>query len=517
WGVNWKAPAKMVGLLAAGVGVAIWHHAYYNSLVGTSVATDESKWDRKSQQWQIRYGIAFAFASKTCLAASISIAYQQHIWTTMGRKPISVSGLDATFGAINDLSSFISLSFISNVKLGALLAALIWLMPLSALITPATLTVVTTTKVTPTTTNVPMVDYANTSTLFYTTEINAQTDMNTVDNGVSPFLNRLLAATASSLDILPMAAISPSAEYSLEFSAPSLRCAMAQENITAVINRVLNLTNKFSKYIWVKSDTDYYSCGVEDTLFNVTFNSTGTVQTINHPYSFEYTGHNLSDGHYAHGQAMSNWLSGILWPMDTAFISIRTRIVQTSLYAALSTKSTDDMSRNGISDAAIPPFEKALTRNLTMGQLIEELSRNLTLSYFSSDRTWLPQGINTTVNFKSNINIYAYNKYNLALAYGTAILVTILSALVGIKALLVNGVSHGTSFSSILCSTRNETLDNMTMGSSLATKPLRKEIKHTKLMFGVLNRNGNDHEPIRRVGFGVLDEVETLKKGMNCY
>lgn len=130
WGLHWKAPIKMVGLLIGGAGVAVGHHFYYQSLDGKHVATRDSDWNLQSQQWQLRYGTAFAFFAKTCLAASISVAYQQHIWTTMKRKSISISGIDATFGAINDLFSFLNSSFLLNVKVGAILAALTWLVNL---------------------------------------------------------------------------------------------------------------------------------------------------------------------------------------------------------------------------------------------------------------------------------------------------------------------------------------------------------------------------------------------------
>jgi hypothetical protein len=130
WGINWKAPIKMVGLLIIGVGVALGHHFYYQSLSGKHVTTRDLNWNLQSQQWQLRYGTAFAFFAKTCLAASISVAYQQHIWITMKRKSISISGINATFGAINDLFSFLNPSFLLNVKVGALLAALTWLVNL---------------------------------------------------------------------------------------------------------------------------------------------------------------------------------------------------------------------------------------------------------------------------------------------------------------------------------------------------------------------------------------------------
>lgn len=278
----------------------------------------------------------------------------------------------------------------------------------------------------------------------------------------------------------------------------------------------LNYTGS-SAYRWVKSDSDYHSCALEDILFNVTFNATGNTQTINHPYSFQYTGQSLKDGYYVHGQVMSNWLNGVLWGMFQGMVSVRTLIIQTSLYAALKINGQNTSTADGIAEPAIPAAEKALTRGLTMRQLIEELSRNLTLSLFSADRTWSQLGVDITVNVAVNTNIYAYNAANLALAYGLAIAATIVSVIIGLRALMVNGVSHGTSFSSIMCSTRNKTLDNLTMGFSLAAEPLGKEVLDTDLKFGLLSESKEDHGRIRRVGFGVTDEVDTLKKGESCY
>ncbi|RFU25352.1 hypothetical protein B7463_g10981, partial [Scytalidium lignicola] len=462
WGIDWRAPVKMIGLLVTRAAAALGHHFYYQSLDGKQVATNDSNRNLQSQQWQLRYGTAFTFFAKTCLAASISVAYQQHIWTTMKRKSISISGINAIFDVISDPFAFLNFSFLWNVKVGAVLAALTWLMPLSALVTPATLTIVPSVTITPQIMNVPMVNYTDTSSLFFPDDSNVGVDVNTVDNGISPFMSRLMAATAASLDILPMAAIAPAASYSLEFSAPSLSCIRAPDNVTAVINRVANYTTSISgtwtipflaftpqdgmlidsgvnyddyqefvdscigaassingssfycdgmafnyggssTYIWVKSDDDYYSCSVEETIFNVTFNATGNTQTINQPYSF-----------------------------------------------------------------------------------------------------------NVTVN----TNIYVYNVINLALAYGVAVGVTIVSVIIGLRALIVNGVSHGTSFSAIMCSTRNKTLDSLVVGYSLATEPLGKEVLDTDLKFGLL---GEDYRVIRRVGFGVTSEVNTLRKGANCY
>jgi hypothetical protein len=129
WGIHWQVPTQMVSLLVAGVALAAGHHVYYQSLVGTKVLPVDdtvSAWNTGRQEWKIRFGTAFAFFAKTCLASSIAIAYTQHIWATCRRKAYSISGLDAMFSATSDVSAFTSPDLTLRAKVGALLAALIW-------------------------------------------------------------------------------------------------------------------------------------------------------------------------------------------------------------------------------------------------------------------------------------------------------------------------------------------------------------------------------------------------------
>lgn len=129
WGIHWLVPAKMLALLVAGIALAIGHHCYYHSLAGTEVlssANQASTWDTNRQEWKIRFGTAFAFLAKTCLASSIAIAYTQHIWASCRKKAFSISGLDALFSATSDVFAFASLDLTVRAKIDAVLAAFVW-------------------------------------------------------------------------------------------------------------------------------------------------------------------------------------------------------------------------------------------------------------------------------------------------------------------------------------------------------------------------------------------------------
>lgn len=94
-------------------------------------------------------------------------------------------------------------------------------------------------------------------------------------------------------------------------------------------------------------------------------------------------------------------------------------------------------------------------RNKTLARALEDLSHNFTYSLLSLNaaNTSVPVVVSLPQNF------YSYNRRNLLSAYMTALGVTIACVIVGFLALRENGVSQGTSFSSVLTTTRKPELD----------------------------------------------------------
>lgn len=130
WGVDcktyWRTYFKM-SCFPLGIIVAVGHHIYYRYHSGSPVLTDDSNWDIHSQQWVLRIGTALAFLAKTFLVVSMTEAYNQHIWTTMKKKSLSISEIDTTFNATNDPLYFWDGSYLRRVKVGATIATLAWL------------------------------------------------------------------------------------------------------------------------------------------------------------------------------------------------------------------------------------------------------------------------------------------------------------------------------------------------------------------------------------------------------
>ena len=75
-----------------------------------------------------------------------------------------------------------------------------------------------------------------------------------------------------------------------------------------------------------------------------------------------------------------------------------------------------------------------------------------------------------------------------------------------------------TLFSRILVTTRNPTLDHLSVGACLGGDPFPKELRKTKLRFGVLMEDEPREGPLGRVEhccFGTRGETTNIVKGNN--
>ncbi|KAF8865658.1 hypothetical protein BDZ45DRAFT_736227 [Acephala macrosclerotiorum] len=147
-----------------------------------------------------------------------------------------------------------------------------------------------------------------------------------------------------------------------------------------------------------------------------------------------------------------------------------------------------------------------MCRNGTLAPAIEDLFNNITISMLSANISGTPNQTIPVTTFSTH-NIYQYNSLNLILSYGIAIAVALLSIAIGTYATIQNGVSHSTSFSATIATTRNVQLDRLVEGSSLGALPLDRDVRKTKVMFGELI-DGDGH-----IAFGFEDGVQGLRKG----
>ncbi|KAF1845162.1 uncharacterized protein K460DRAFT_245116, partial [Cucurbitaria berberidis CBS 394.84] len=561
WHISLYTPISMIALFVSGILVAVGHHLFYSRFHGSAVlGREDGASQYTTQTWIIRYGTAFAFVAKTLLAGAVIVGYKQHIWITLRRKANTISTIDAVFVATHDFLAFLSPSFLLKAKIPALLALVAWCLPLAALITPSTLLVVPAIHVNNTMLPVPTLDLNN--TLLYRSD--------GLGDGSSPVVHRLTVATATGMQVLPMRRVlAPNTTYQHIFDGYSLRCEQATgtrlQNISAVYNetskQVLILGKglagsadikylSFTMYedekgtviqrnvtefvsncvfgstynncpkadvgpvIWARMGNESITCAAHSTRYTLDFTALGDTQTIT-GVGFEWKERVKNGVATKLNTALSTILNGFFGAFTAGgngggIFTEKTMIIDTALLESL--QRTNATLRNIVPQEDWMPAEKK-----NFPEMIEELSRNQTLSLFSTEKLWMPTANASMANVTQSTfsTVYDYRPRNLWLAYGIAIVCSFAGVLLGLQALWLNGVSHDNSFSSIIATTRNSFLDKLTLGYSLGAAPLPKDIGQTKLRFGELRGDGEKMRP--RAGFGLDESTQPLSKGQAIF
>ncbi|KAL1595906.1 hypothetical protein SLS60_009596 [Paraconiothyrium brasiliense] len=437
-----RVPISMLALFISGILVSVGHHLFYSRLDGTVVQSAEEKASRYvTQIWIIRYGTAFAFLAKTLLASAVVIAYKQHIWINLRSKANSIATINVIFAATHDFLAAMSPDLFVSATVPALLALATWFLPLAALVTPSTLTVIP--DIHPVTSMLPIPTLNLNDASLYS--------FYSLGSGVSPLVTRLVSTTTSGMEILPMAAIFTNSSYEHTFTAPSLKCEVPTGKILDCIDKIWNATSqdptmigsgggslKYLAFIMDLSDVELYCqhkstsydfneaefiskyvtgttpypasginqfisvrlanetthCAMHDTRSSLNFTAAGSTQSISF-MDYEWNKEasdavssqlllaiadilNGAIGAAESGPVAQSGDSGTAW-----LVSVRTRIMETALIGFVSTAYE---GAYGGPLAELPDADRKLTKNKTLPATLEELSRNVTLSLLSSDR-----------------------------------------------------------------------------------------------------------------------------------
>ncbi|KAF2129263.1 hypothetical protein P153DRAFT_339924 [Dothidotthia symphoricarpi CBS 119687] len=114
--------------------------------------------------------------------------------------------------------------------------------------------------------------------------------------------------------------------------------------------------------------------------------------------------------------------------------------------------------------------------------------------------------------------VYVYYRRSLWFGYTVALVLTVASVVVGSWAIHVNGVASDTLFSRILVTTRNPTLDQLSVGACLGGDPFPEELQNTKLRFGVLLEDDPREGPLGKVEhccFGTVGDTKEIVRHGN--
>ncbi|KAK5658302.1 hypothetical protein OQA88_2277 [Cercophora sp. LCS_1] len=141
WNCGWEWTNSawiMYGLLVFGIACAASHHVFYNHLAGKPA---------EDQLRMMRFGTLFAYVTKSSLVSAVVFAHRQQIWSTVRRKSLKLRTIDDLFAAADDLRALASWELVKKARVALALAILVWLYPLTVILTPATLTVAPLTEV----------------------------------------------------------------------------------------------------------------------------------------------------------------------------------------------------------------------------------------------------------------------------------------------------------------------------------------------------------------------------------
>jgi hypothetical protein len=249
--------------------------------------------------------------------------------------------------------------------------------------------------------------------------------------------------------------------------------------------------------LWLRFGDERLSCSVQKTRYRIDFDAHHPVTTLK---SYSYTQHgtfvaNSTDdiGSIVAIQPLIDILRGATYmsgrwcflsqmqmtqcTTSLTYVTSQTSIHETALTAVVNEKAgeiwnkTWEVARNqgqGVLPPSDPipsadPRDIPLTRNLSLSEVIEEMSRNLTLSYFSDARYISPNGTKVAVTTTKPVNVYHYNSRNLVLAYTIAFGMSTLAVALGLYVFVANGYLNRTAnFSAILFATiRNPGLGSL--------------------------------------------------------
>ena len=140
-----------------------------------------------------------------------------------------------------------------------------------------------------------------------------------------------------------------------------------------------------------------------------------------------------------------------------------------------------------IQNTALDPLTRTWSSAEEFATDIMDLFTNVTISYFANANLVTNSTASPLANvtYTTNRNIYSYEAGELWKAYGIGIGVAVLCALIGFRAMMVNGAAFKNSWSTIFRTTRDPELASLFKGSDdhiAGAEPVPASIKRTNMV-----------------------------------
>jgi hypothetical protein len=147
---------------------------------------------------------------------------------------------------------------------------------------------------------------------------------------------------------------------------------------------------------------------------------------------------------------------------------------------------------------------------------IQNLFEDMLVTLLSEPTLVLAETADVACEKTRVVVVYVYYRRGLWIGYAAVISITVAFILVGAWSLYKNGVASDVLFSRIMVTTRNPTLDHLSVGACLGGDPFPRELTQTKLRFGVLLEEDAKEGPLGKVEhccFGTMGETKEIVKG----
>jgi hypothetical protein len=118
-----------------------------------------------------------------------------------------------------------------------------------------------------------------------------------------------------------------------------------------------------------------------------------------------------------------------------------------------------------------------------LGSLLQELSHNLTISLMSNPSLLVTSSTTVPCHRTVTETVWKVDWLPIVVAYSTGLGVALICLVLGAHALVVNGVAHDTSFSSVVRTTRNEELNRLVGSEDIGALPLSQRARKQRLRF----------------------------------
>ncbi|EXJ62089.1 hypothetical protein A1O7_02522 [Cladophialophora yegresii CBS 114405] len=546
--IHWRAPTVMgVGFLL-GIVLMGLHHALYQTLSG------EPADHALLQLWAIRGGTAIAFLSKLAMAIGTGVAYDQWMWVDLHAKPHEIGSLDSMFAVLGNAFEFLAVGVWVRRPVLAFLAAVTWLLPISAIITPGTLSIQPVIVATNGTLKVPQREYTTNNNLYCGVTTNGDTTMYaTMATGL---LNPTFSTVLSN-SVLPVQSSSSNLTYNLQFFGPAISCDLAGGEAFAWAKKAMlqyeNMTDSRVFYFgwapqpgWGPEVNGSFFASTDVQIGNnrldftsqdaarvfIYLNTTGVDESGNRipgfagePEAQMMTCKLYNASYAAHFEVKStgaqfitasptfeNWMPALATMQGTPAEPLVSR--QMNMQAVMEAfammvtgpitysndvnfPTTNSVYSLGMNQALFPSRPGLTQTEMTMRQARqnEMLFQNITLSmrYSVVSGHIGPDSTTAPANRQVFQSQFVYEPRTLLIAYGISALFALICVLLGVHALLRNGASYTSSFSTIVRVTRDRALSRLIAdeGDLQGAEPVPKHIRRAGVRLGRNAKSGS--------------------------